>query len=256
MIKMTNTPNLSGVKITGNFNDLYELVEAFYQIAIDEFSDKHKEYINISMRLLGLSYEVRHAYQGDREIEFVDNGMHKEAMKMQGHITPETNVEYACHYLYPEMFFCMLVINELILLRIKDITKSKYLYNEPFHQKVIWDKTITTLRAFQSAFSECVRETLTEQSFRIWIKEINTQHTMIRDILMQYMDIINVEYLALEKESRLKSFNKVTKRITRFYTNEDYIGLRNGIYAYAEKNNCDISAVIPSDITYPENIEW
>ncbi len=29
----------------------------------------------MSTRVLGVCYDVRHAYQGDREIELVDNGM-------------------------------------------------------------------------------------------------------------------------------------------------------------------------------------
>ena len=64
MIKIENTQNLTGVKISGSYDDLYELVEAIYKISIDEFSDKHKEYINVSTRMLGLSYDIRHAYQG------------------------------------------------------------------------------------------------------------------------------------------------------------------------------------------------
>ncbi len=72
MITITNTPNLTGVTISGDFNDLYNLVEAFHEITINEYSEKHHRYIEISTRVLGLCYDIRHAYQGDREIELME----------------------------------------------------------------------------------------------------------------------------------------------------------------------------------------
>ncbi|KPU42874.1 hypothetical protein OXPF_36420 [Oxobacter pfennigii] len=37
MIKINNTPNLTGVTISGDFNDFYDLVEAFHDITIPGF---------------------------------------------------------------------------------------------------------------------------------------------------------------------------------------------------------------------------
>ncbi|HAH95358.1 MAG TPA: hypothetical protein DHD79_10740 [Firmicutes bacterium] len=56
-------------------HDLERLVEAFHNITIDEDSEKYQGLIRMSTRVLGVCYDVRHAYQGDREIELVDNGM-------------------------------------------------------------------------------------------------------------------------------------------------------------------------------------
>ena len=129
MIKIKSTPNLTGVKITGDFYDFYELVEAFYDITINEFDEKHSEYIDISTRLLGLSYDIRHAYQGDRDIEIIENGMTRDIMKLHERIVPDKNLYYSCNYLYPEMFYCMIAINNLIMLRIQDITKTRYVFS-------------------------------------------------------------------------------------------------------------------------------
>jgi hypothetical protein len=98
-----NTENLAGVTISGDFNDLYKLVDAFHKITVDEHSDKHKDYIGISIRVLELCYDLRHAYQGDRDVEFVNSGMDENKMKFHSIIAPTNNVYYKCDYLYPEM---------------------------------------------------------------------------------------------------------------------------------------------------------
>jgi len=256
MIKIESTPNLAGVKITGSFDDLYELVEAFYDITIDEYSEKHQEYMRISTRLLGLSYDVRHAYQGDREIELVENGMDKDTMKFHAKITSEHNVHYSCNYLYPEMFFCMTAISVLIILRVQDLTKTKYIHSEMQHHKVIWDKTISVLRAFQSAFAECVKNTLTERSYVMWLKEITRSDIFINDITSQYVDIVNIDYLKMNKEKRLKNFSKTTKLITQYYYNEEHEEITKAIFRYAEEHQCDKNNVELMGIDYPDEIVW
>ena len=256
MIKIENTPNLTGVRISGTFDDLQELVDAIYSITVNEDSEKNMQYINISMRLLGLSYEVRHASQGDREIDLVENYIDEETMKFHGKIAPKTNVEYACHYLYPEMIFCMMAINELILLRIRELTKAKYIFKEMFHQKVVWDKSIAVLRTFQSVFAECVQGILTEQSFRIWIKEVTQADNFFYSIMTRYMDLMNVEYIDLDKEQRLKNFSKFTRRITKYNHQDDYMELSEMLHSYAAKHQCDVSDIEINGLEYPEEINW
>ncbi|UNC92047.1 DUF6904 family protein [Candidatus Contubernalis alkaliaceticus] len=51
--------------------DLEALVTALHEITIDEYSEKNSNYIDISTRVLGLCYDVRHAMQGDREVELI-----------------------------------------------------------------------------------------------------------------------------------------------------------------------------------------
>ena len=92
--------------------------------------------------------------KGDRDIELIDNGMDKETNEITWEKLHLIKMSFiSCNYLYPEMFFCMAVINELIILRVMDITKAKYVFSEMIHPKVVWDKTISVLRSFQSAFS-------------------------------------------------------------------------------------------------------
>ncbi len=51
----------------------------------DEFAD----YAGSSLRVLAMCYNIRHALIGDREIEFVDNGIDADMMRYLSVITPE-----------------------------------------------------------------------------------------------------------------------------------------------------------------------
>lgn len=73
MIQVKNTPNLAGISIHGDFTDLKQLHTSlhrylsFYQQNNQAFDYADYEY------MLGLCYDIRHAFQGDRNIESVEN---------------------------------------------------------------------------------------------------------------------------------------------------------------------------------------
>lgn len=90
---------------------------------------------------------------GARDIVLIDNSMEETIQASQIHITPKRNVYYQCNYLYPEMFFITLAINELLEIYIKRNIKPKNDYNDALNKAVIWDQNIATLRGFQSAFN-------------------------------------------------------------------------------------------------------
>ncbi|MDW7662816.1 MAG: hypothetical protein SCL54_15520, partial [Bacillota bacterium] len=71
MIKITTTEQLAGVRLVGDYEDLYQLVDAIHEIVVDEYSEKyekHSRYAAASLRVLGVCYDIRHAYQGDRDV--------------------------------------------------------------------------------------------------------------------------------------------------------------------------------------------
>ncbi len=161
MITITNTENLAGVTISGDQNDLEALVDAFYAVTIEEDDTKNRAFYDNSTRVLGVCYDIRHAAMGDRDIVLVENGMDRDLMTAHKKITPEHNVQYAVNYLYPEMIFVVSALNELMELYMRKNSKPKSDYCVALNKNVIWDTHIATLRAFQAAFSTCVRETLT-----------------------------------------------------------------------------------------------
>ena len=73
MLKVRSTPNLYGVTLMGDYDDLDKLYDsisnylAFYQENSVWFPYHEYEY------MLALNYDIRHCYQGDRGYEAVDN---------------------------------------------------------------------------------------------------------------------------------------------------------------------------------------
>ena len=256
MITMKNTENLAGVCISGDFNDLDKLVDAFYAITIDEFSEKNKRYVEISTRVLGVCYDVRHSLQGDREVELVYNGMDADKMKHHSIIAPKTNVYYNCNYLYPEMFFVMIALNELVKLRISDLVKSKHGYNDAFDKNVIWDDKIGIIRCFQSTFMKCVKELLTETSFSRWLKLMNGYYINIEEICYQYVDLQNIKYINMNREKRLKSLATIAKKIAEFRSNEEHNQIEEVVAEAAREYGCDKGDICLKDTEYPNEIVW
>lgn len=256
MISIKNTENLAGVTISGDFNDLYNLVEAFHEITIDEYSEKHQSYIGMSTRVLGLCYDVRHAYQGDREVELVDNNINEDKMKWHSIIATKSNVYYSCNYLYPEMFFVMLALNELVESRIRDLTKSKYIYKEAMDKKVIWDETIAIIRLFQSEFMQCVKGTFTEATFARWMNVMNSDHISIEDIAGQYVDLLNIKYINMTKEKRLKNLSSIAKRVAEFRYDEEYKEINEVVKEAARERGCVQGDIRLAGLEYPEDFEW
>jgi len=255
LITVTNTENLLGVTISGDYDDLNNLVDAFHEITVDEYSEKHQRYIEISTRVLGLCYDIRHAYQGDREIEFVDNNMTEDKMKWHSVIAPKNNVYYSCNYLYPEMFVVMLALNELVELRIKDLTKTKYIYKEAMDKRAIWDETIAIIRLFQAEFVKCVKSTFTDATFSRWLNVMNNSFG-IEDIAGQYVDLLNIKYIGMTKEKRLKNLSSIAKRITEFRFDNDHKEIKEVVSEAAKTHQCESGAIRLQGIDYPEKFEW
>ncbi|MGI5822722.1 MAG: DUF6904 family protein [Dethiobacteria bacterium] len=256
MITIKNTPHLTGVTVSGDFNDFYNLVEAFHDITIDEYSEKHQQYFDISTRVLGVCHDIRHAYQGERAIELVDNNLTEDVMKWHSIIASKNNVYYSCNLLYPEMFFAMLALNALLKLRIGDLTKSKFIYREVLDNKVVWDKTIATVRIFQAEFVACVKETLTKAAFARWLNVMNGSYISIEDIATQYVDLLNIKYINMSKEKRVKNLSPMAKRIAEYRNSSDHQEIKDVVTQAAAEYGCDPGAIKLQGIEYPDDFDW
>ena len=256
MIKLENTEKLTGISIIGDYYDLDNLVEAFHTITVDEFSGENSEYVEMSTRILSICYDIRHAYQGDREVILMDNNMDEYKMKYHSIVTNTKNIYYKCKCLYPEMLYTTLALNNLIDLRMQELTKKKYLPDMSIDKKVVWDKTIATIRNFQSEFALCAKELLTERQFSTWLRYMNEDSFVMYTMYHQFLDAMNVEYIHMSKEQRQKNFNKISKRIALYYEEDDYYSMKKSIDDAAKRFNCHKSEINLKDLEYPEDIEW
>ncbi len=257
MITIRNTPNAAGVVISGDFEDLDNLVDAFHLITVSEFDGgRNQQYIAMSTRVLGLCYDIRHASQGDREVELVHNNMTDEDMAWHSIIAPRSNVYYSCRYLYPEMFFVMLALNQLIELRSNQIGSMRRVYGKTQAIEVAWDKHIAMIRIFQAQFLECVRSTLTDRQFSRWMKAMNSDQFDMRDIASQYLDLLAVNYINLTAKQRLKSLPALAERITGFRQDGDHREIARVVNSEAQVRGCAPEDIGLEGIEFPHCFEW
>lgn len=250
MLTLRNTPNLTGIEISGDFSDLEALYRSLSTLVGDE--EDFPTYEGARLRTLGVLYDIRHAFQGDREFEFVRNGMDTEKMKFLGMITPEKNLYYKVNVYYPEILFVTLAINDFIRLYAKRQTKSA-----PFpllDKKNLWDSKIANARLFQSLVANCMKEVVTEASFKRIMNLLHKDYTWTDGYATQYLDMLNLRYLDIEdKEDRAKALSTTVKRMVD--KGKEYLEIERDVMEMAIANDCS-----PEDISltwdYPDEVEW
>lgn len=239
MIFVKHTPNHAGVAIYGDCLDFEELYDALHDVVGKE--NQYTAYQGVRMRVLGFCYELRHALMGNREFEFVDNGMDESRMKELAMITPKKNIYVGTHVLWPEILFIIMCLSDFILLRQKKIK-----YPE-------WDANTAAVHKFQAAVVECLKQVVTEASYKRILNMITHDYTWFYGYTIQYIDILNGRFLAMNKEKRLKSVPTIAKRIAEI--GNEYRTVREEILEEALKYNCPADE-IQYDWDYPENIQW
>lgn len=74
MLTVKATPNLYGVTLRGDYDDLNSLYDSLYDY-LEFYNDSHEEFPDHEYEyLLSLNYDIRHCYQGDRNIEKAEDG--------------------------------------------------------------------------------------------------------------------------------------------------------------------------------------
>jgi hypothetical protein len=249
MIRVTNTEHLAGITISGTHDDMDQLVDAMHAITANtmdaELEKRLVPYINISLHVLGITYDIRHAAMGDREILRESNG-----------IDGEDVTRYACNVLYPEAILVVMALNELTALRMRKLSQSRYDFEAPFHKDVVWDRTILSIRLFQSSVADAVGQVLTPASFTRWRNIVHDRHMSVHRITHPFVDTWNLRYLDMAPGTRAKKLLTVTKRFAEHETDPEDLSYRRAIddamqeYGWAEED------IRFSGLDYPEEIEW
>ena len=130
MIKVKNTPQLVGITILGDYEDLnalYDAVSNYCRFILDH--QDHPDAEHCLEFLLGLCYDFRHAYQGDRGYEAVENhaasigGMaeilyevpqkHKKKIQSVRSAFKNGNLYFSVDVLYPWALYYMFTLQAL-----------------------------------------------------------------------------------------------------------------------------------------------
>lgn len=237
MLTMTNTPNHTGVKISGDYFDLDDLNQAFYKVIGKE--EQYHGYEGSRRRLLGISYEIRHAAQGDRNVEFVFNGLHDHTMKQHGFIAPDKNIYYSVEILWPELIYAAIAMKDFVSLYQKQASKS------------VWDIHLPVIYRFQALVLDCLQGHIPDEEYQTIIKGFD-QPVTVDDYAIQYVDLMNLKYIGMTKQQREKSLSTIALKLA--VQDKDYQAFRQQVMTATTGkkriHEIDISA------EYPEEIDW
>ncbi len=126
MIKVKLTQNYTGFNIEGTFDDFYELYDNIsYFLGIEECENVFEE--DMRLHILGFLYDLRHAYQGSRNIKAVDNGLSDEQKEYYGiSKSIKKDILYDFDYVVPELLTDVLLFKHFAKNKTKKMSEIEY----------------------------------------------------------------------------------------------------------------------------------
>lgn len=240
MIKVKLTQNYAGFNIEGTFDDFYELYDNIdYFVGYEECEDIFEE--DMRLHILGFLYDLRHAYQGSRNIKAVENGLNDEQKEYYGiSKSIKKDILYDFDYVVPELLTDILIFKHFA----KNKTKKMSEY----------DTNYNSVMAFYSKVIDALQEILTENQVKK-VKKILSESTISeRYWLKQWFMIVTIDYLKMTKNKRKKEMMHIIESLCDSYLYDEYQEIKNEVKKYARENN-----IIETEIEYgeyPEEIEW
>lgn len=259
MISAKPTENLAGITIEGDYEDFYEIVESIYRMT--GFEESYDDCCwSIKNRLLGICYDIRHAFMGDRDIKLVDNGVHDEMMKWHSMILPKQEVHFSVNVMFPEAVFVALSAPELYVWQSQYYRKKSKRQEEnatfpPTHKysNYIRDKAvIDTLSAvILGAFAEVIGDDELEKLFKV---RGHKYEDIFLNYATQYVDKCNIEYLKTAPEKRKDKLRNIAKRFVQ--QPDAYKKMKRDLEYSAKQYGCSLHELHDPKLEYPKEIEW
>lgn len=255
MLRTKPTKNLTGITIQGDYNDFKDLVDSIYGIVgLDE--EPKDFYYGVKTRLLGICYDIRHAFMGDRDIVLEDNGMYKENMKAHGIITPTQNVYYSVDILFPEAIFVAISVPYMYCFSRHyygtRALKSKIEMVSGSFAKFVRDKA--NLDVLFAGIWEALGEVIGNDELEKISKLLENSSEEYDDYVVHYIDKCNVEYLKTAVEKRKDKIKHITKRIIK--KPDSYYSMESDLKHWSKVYKTSIYDLTVPEIVYPEEIEW
>lgn len=242
MLKIKSTVNLTGITVSGNYDDLNTLCDAFESV-IGSDGDYFYEAAS-RLRILSVCHEIRHACQGERET--IDN-----------YAVPY----YTFRVLWPEAVFVAAVLDNFILL---SIAKKLYANRIPElltkQMQTVSPDHIALIHYFQDLVWNELERVVGEGQIKTIFGEYNDlrwmhfKYPQLDGFYTQWLDLLNIKYLCSKPEDRSSYLTKILRSI--FAIDEEYLFLKSNIDVFAKQEGIRVTSVAPADFLYPDKIEW
>ena len=251
MIKAKPTKNFIGVEIEGDFNDFYELVDAIYRMTglDDNMGDI---YWCVKNRIMAIAYDIRHAYQGDRNVKTIHNGTYDEMMKWHNMVLPKDNVYYSVEILFPEALFIAFAVQDFCTFTRMDYGKNEggigFKYSDFFKDRALLEMLSS---AVLGAFAEVIGEDEFEKIMKLKERQ---DHFYYVKYLGQYLDKCNIELIKTSVDKRKTKIKNIAKRLIK--KPEGYLSMEHELIEAASEVGCSVHELFDNTLKYPDEIEW
>ena len=249
MLTIKTTENLTGVTICGNYSDLNTLYDALINVLGE--TGCYQNYEQCQIRVLGLCYDIRHAYQGDRNVG-------KDILGDE---------VFSFEYLWPEMLFILGALEDFI--RLSDGSDC-YLLQEgidklffhPETKDMLIDRMpddIAYLQYFRNLIRNALKRTIDPKRFKkIMTAYDDFSYTLMRRNFISYcpqwIDIQNVKYIKRAPDKRKSYLATIAEKI--LFHNADYDDMNQDLKNYEKELGAPYYEIELEGMQYPEEIEW
>lgn len=255
MLQTKPTEHLMGITIQGDYNDFSELVDSIYSITRLE-EDSKDMYYGVKNRLLGICYDIRHAYQGDRHVVLVDNNMDKDKMMWHEMITPEQNVYYSVEVLFPEAIFVAAAVPNMYIFSDKyygsHANKSEMNIPPVPFSNLMRDKA--NLDVLCSGIWQALGRVIGDEELEKIIHSYHLARESYMDYATHYIDKCNIELYKTAVDKRKDKLRNIAKRIVK--KPQAYFSMEQNLKYWAKEYKTTIYALEDSKLEYPEEIDW
>lgn len=255
MLQIEPTQHFTGITIQGDFNDFYELVEGIYRMVGREEDDTDL-YYGVKNRLLGMCYELRHAYMGSRDMCLKFNGMNEDIMKLQKQIAPAQNVYYSVNILFPEAVFLAAAVPKMYVFssvyygvesKHKELNLPPVLYSDYLRDQA-------NLQVFCAGVWQALGAVIGDEELEKLIKLMHRTNESYIHYATHYVDKCNVELLKADVEKRKDKLRNIARRIVK--KPQAYINMELDLKYWSEEYDTSVYDLYDPKLEYPESIEW
>lgn len=267
MITVMNTNQNCGVTITGDYLDLNQLYDAISALILDDYS--YPGYEHVRIYILSFLYDLRHAYQGEREAAVVYD-YNQDELKFLNVPQSTHHIYYSFHFPWANMIFVASALEDykkkarnLTLYR-RAIQLHSFLGDDKEYYQKLKEKreyNIAVVTMFQEMIWACLKEIISVSKVNKCQKIIaESPHNRCQGYFVQFVEDVDVQlYHKVDGAERRKIISKNLMDLIKipniFEDKSNYAHLYHQAYFDAKKNNINIEN-IQYDYDYPENIIW
>ncbi len=239
MLIIQPTEMMTGVRISGDYWDIDALLTAIYTVTGEK--NRYLDFQGARHRILRVCLDLRKATKGEKNIEFVSNGIYKTIEKEKNILAPKKNVYFSVEVFMPEIIFTAIALNDFITLH-----QEKADHYE-------WSPAIATIRHFQATVYELLESLLDKEHYGIFLEMLHTKQPAFFRYATQYVDVLNLEYLHLSRDERREHLAAYALRF--FIEDDTYTMLKEQIMSAASFTKQPLHE-IETTLKYPDIIDW